>query len=71
MLRTVQLLPQKGPSTLAFDGGPPDSYPDPTHTGKRRRAPTADHPVTRPPPIPLGAHTVPLTAINDRPGGAA
>src|SRR5664279_202395 len=69
MLRTVQLLPQKGPSTLAFDAGPPDSYPDRTHTGKRRRARTADHPFTRPPPIPLGAQTVPLTAINDRPGG--
>src|SRR5450755_3431294 len=70
MLRTVQLLPKKGPSTLAFDAGPPDSYPDRTHTGKRRRARTTDHPFTRPPPIPLGAQTVPLTAINDSPGGS-
>ena len=49
MLRTVQLLPQKGfrhwASTRTVSNpsrqsatGPPDSYPDRTHTGKRRRA---------------------------------
>ena len=51
MLRTVQLLPQKGfrhwASTRTVSSpsrqsatGPPDSYPDRTHTGKRRRART-------------------------------
>src|SRR6476619_8249499 len=66
MLRTVQLLPQKGfrhwassrtvsnPSRQSATG-PPDSYPDRTHTGKRRRARTTDHPFTRSPPVPLGA----------------
>jgi hypothetical protein len=45
----LQSLPLKGPSTLGFDAGrsprrrqsatgPPGSYPDRTHTGKRRRA---------------------------------
>ncbi len=48
MLRTAQLLPPKGLSTLGFDAGcfprrrhaatgPPGSYPDRTSTGKRRR----------------------------------
>jgi len=62
MLRTVQLLPQKGirhwastrivsnPSRQSATG-PPDSYPDRTHTGKRRRAQTTDHPFTRSPPV--------------------
>ena len=67
MLRTVQLLPQKGlrhwaptrpvsrPSRQSATG-PPDSYPDRTHTGKRRRARTTRSPryVTRPPPCSAG-----------------
>src|SRR5664279_418567 len=74
MLRTVQSLPQKGfrhwASTRTVSNpsrqsatGPADSYPDRTHTGKRRRARTADHPFTRPPPIPLGAQTKPHSPV--------
>ena len=55
--RTVS-NPSRQPAT-----GPPDSYPDRTHTGKRRRARTADHPFTRPPPIPLGAQTKPHSPV--------
>jgi len=36
-------------------------------TGKRPRPRTADHPLTRPPPIPLGAQTLPLTMTIDMP----
>ncbi len=66
MLRTVQSLPPRGfrhwastrpvsrPSRQSATG-PPDSYPDRTSTGKRRRARTQDHPFTRSPPVPLGA----------------
>src|SRR5664280_1359298 len=66
MLRTVQLLPQKGfrhwASTRTVSNpsrqsatGPPDSYPDRTHTGKRRRARTNRSPRHEAPPVPLGA----------------
>ena len=69
MLRTVQLLPQKGfrhwASTRTVSNpsrqsatGPPDSYPDRTHTGKRRRARTNRSPRHRAPPVPLGARTI-------------
>jgi hypothetical protein len=59
MLRTVRLLPQQGfrhwastprvsPRNRQPATGPPDSYPDRTHTGKRRqayehRSPTQGH----------------------------
>jgi hypothetical protein len=69
MLRTVQLLPQKGfrhwASTRTVSNpsrqsatGPPDSYPDRTHTGKRRRARTNRSPRHEAPPVPLGARTI-------------
>src|SRR6476646_14687 len=70
MLRTVQLLPQEkgsrhwastrtvsNPSRQSATG-PPESYPDRTHTGKRRRARTKDHSFTRSPPVPLGARKI-------------
>ena len=41
---------------------PPNSYPDRTHTGKRRRARTKDHPFTRSPPVPLGAKKIEVNA---------
>src|SRR5664280_475418 len=69
MLRTVQLLPQKRfrhwastrtvstPSRQSATG-PPDSYPDRTHTGKRRRARTNRSPRHEAPPVPLGARKI-------------
>ena len=69
MLRTAQLLPQRGfchwASTTAVSNrsrqsatGPPDSYPDRTHTGKRRRARTIRSPRHEAPPVPLGARMI-------------
>src|SRR5664280_82602 len=73
MLRTVQLLPQKGfrhwASTRTVSNpsrqsatGPPDSYPDRTHTGKRRRARKERSPRHEAPPVPLGARQIGVRA---------
>src|SRR5438093_9969738 len=62
MLRTARLLPLKGfrhwasppkvsPRQRQSATGPPDSYPDRTHTGKRRRARPAINRLHDQPPV--------------------